>query len=101
MVNDPVNSSGNQESEGQKAESLRLKVLNKTFELLTTALSLVAALAWNDAIQSLFSKVFGNASSIWAKFAYALLITALVVWLGIKAAQTQKLLTRFTGVKNN
>ncbi len=87
--------------EGQKKESLRLQVLNKTFELLTTALSLVAALAWNDAIQSLFSKIFGNASSIWAKFAYALLITVIIVWLGVKAAQTQKLLSRFTGVKND
>jgi hypothetical protein len=30
------------------------EVLDKFVQLITTALSLVAALAWNDAIQSLF-----------------------------------------------
>lgn len=96
--NDSINKSG---TDNAQPERLHLQVLNKTFELLTTALSLVAALAWNDAIQSLFSKIFGNADSLWAKFAYALLVTAIVVWLGTRAVQTQKILNKLGNPKNN
>jgi FtsH-binding integral membrane protein len=100
MANDQSLQAENSGQNQQKQESIHLQVLNKTFELLTTALSLVAALAWNDAIQSLFSKIFGNASTIWAKFAYALLVTAIIVWMGVKAAQTQKALSRIVGVRS-
>ena len=37
------------------------EVLDKFAELITTALGLVAALAWNTAIQNLFDQVFGEA----------------------------------------
>lgn len=63
----------------QEKASLRLAVLERTTELLTAALSLVAALAWNDAIQTLFKQLFGEAGSIYAKFGYAVFITALIV----------------------
>lgn len=64
----------------QEQISLRLAVLERTAELLTAALSLVAALAWNDAIQALFRSLFGEAGSLYAKFLYALIITALIVF---------------------
>jgi hypothetical protein len=38
------------------------EVLDKFAQLVTTALGLVAALAWNTAIQNLFDKVFGKAA---------------------------------------
>ena len=41
--------------------SLTGEVLDKFAELITTALGLVAALAWNTAIQNLFDQVFGEA----------------------------------------
>lgn len=50
----------------------------------TAGFGLVAALAWNDAIQTLFKELFGAQSAVWAKFAYALLITALVVIITYK-----------------
>ncbi len=60
-------------------KSLKLEILQKISELATAGFGLVAALAWNDAIQSLFKKVFGTQSEVWAKFAYAVIITGLVV----------------------
>jgi hypothetical protein len=40
---------------------LTSEVLDKFAQLITTALGLVAALAWNTAIQDLFDRVFGEA----------------------------------------
>lgn len=39
----------------------------------------VAALAWNDAIQSLVIQIFGEQSRLAAKFAYAFVLTIAVV----------------------
>lgn len=63
----------------KEKENIRLMIVERTFTLLTAAMSLVAALAWNDAIQSLFREIFGTAASIYAKFFYALIVTALTV----------------------
>ena len=60
-------------------KSLRLEILENVSKLATAGLGLVAALAWNDAIQTLFKMIFGEQSAVWAKFTYALLVTALVV----------------------
>lgn len=46
-------------------------------------LGLVAGLAWNDAIKSLIDAVFTfSRTGIIAQFAYAVLITAVVVLIG-------------------
>jgi small-conductance mechanosensitive channel len=51
---------------------LTSEVLDKFSELITTALGLVAALAWNTAIQNLFAGVFGGTGSKLAgQFIYA------------------------------
>ena len=71
----------------QQQESMRLIVLERTTELLTAALSLVAALAWNDAIQSLFKQIFGEAGSLYAKFGYAVFITALIVFISMRVTR--------------
>ena len=65
-------------------KSLKLEMLEKVSELATAGFGLVAALAWNDAIQTLFKDIFGTQSAVWAKFIYALLVTSLVVLLTIK-----------------
>ncbi len=49
--------------------------------LLTGALGLVAALAWNEAVKALFAKIFGEANGLIAKFAYAIIVTIIIVWL--------------------
>jgi len=79
--------------ESEKELSLRLTVVQKTLELMTAAFSLVAALAWNDAIQTLFTSIFGTAGNIVAKFIYAVVITAIVVWIGLKLSKISKKIT--------
>lgn len=71
--------------------SLHLDVLEQTQRLATASLGLVAALAWNDAIQSLFHELFGTQSGLVAKFLYALLVTILVVTVTVRLS---KLITR-------
>jgi Family of unknown function (DUF5654) len=60
------------------------EVLDRFSQLITTALGLVAALAWNTAIQNLFDKVFGKAGAALAgQFLYAALITLIVIFATI------------------
>lgn len=68
-------------SQEKQEKDFRAQVWERTFTLVTAALSLVAALAWNDAIQSLFREIFGEAASIYAKFFYAVIVTVLSVLL--------------------
>jgi hypothetical protein len=63
---------------------LTSEVLDKFSELITTALGLVAALAWNTAIQNLFDTVFGGTGGKLAgQFVYATLITIVVIFAAI------------------
>ena len=64
------------------------EVLDKFAELITTALGLVAALAWNTAIQNLFDQVFGEAGGELAgQFLYAALITIVVIFATLSVAR--------------
>ena len=64
------------------------EVLDKFSELITTALGLVAALAWNTAIQELFTQLFGEAGGVLAaKFGYALIITLVVIFATITVSR--------------
>ncbi len=63
-----------------KNKSLRVEVLEKIGQLVASGFGLVAALAWNDFIKNLFSRIFPEPkNNLFAMFAYALLITILVV----------------------
>ncbi|CAA9383999.1 MAG: hypothetical protein AVDCRST_MAG03-135 [uncultured Rubrobacteraceae bacterium] len=56
------------------------EVLDKFSALITTALGLVAALAWNTAIQTLFTTIFGEAGgALVGQFFYAILVTIVVI----------------------
>ncbi len=64
------------------------EVLDRFSELVTTALGLVAALAWNTAIQNLFDTVSGGSGSKLAgQFLYATLITLLVIFAAIAVSR--------------
>ena len=52
-----------------------LDVIDKLSALITAAFGLVAALAWNSAIQEIFKEVFGEQSSIPAMLGYAVFVT--------------------------
>jgi Family of unknown function (DUF5654) len=67
---------------------LSAEVLDKFSELITTALGLVAALAWNEAIQQLFTELLGEAGgALAAKFFYALIITLVVIFATMSVAR--------------
>ena len=71
-------------TDDRKETPLTSEVLDKFTELMTTALGLVAALAWNTAIQNLFHRVFGEAGARLAgQFLYATLITIVVIFATI------------------
>ena len=64
------------------------EVLDKFAQLITTALGLVAALAWNDAIQTLFTTYLGSAgAALLSKFLYAGLITLVVIFATIAVSR--------------
>ena len=85
---------GTQQSQREKEETLTAEVLDKFSELITTAMGLVAALAWNAAIQQLFTQLFGEAGGgLAAKFGYAIIITLVVIFATItvgRAAERAK-----------
>ena len=63
-------------------------VLDKFAELITFALGLVAALAWNEAIQQLFTQLLGEAGgALVAKFVYAFIVTLIVIFATIAVSR--------------
>ena len=78
---------GYQSGDGSDEEEQALtgEILDKFSQLITTALGLVAALAWNEAIQQLFSQLFGEAGgALAAKFFYAVLVTLMVMLVVVR-----------------
>jgi uncharacterized membrane protein YidH (DUF202 family) len=65
---------------------MQKEVIEKIAALITAAFGLVAALAWNTAIQEIFRLIFGQQSGIWAMIAYAVIVTIIAVvvtiWIG-------------------
>jgi hypothetical protein len=68
----------------EEGEAVSSEVLDKLVELVTAAFGLVAALAWNTAIQELFNMIFPEAGDLIAKFLYAVVITVIVVFVTIR-----------------
>ncbi|KQC14413.1 MAG: DUF5654 family protein [Methanothrix sp.] len=74
---------------------MKYEVLDKMSALITAAFGLVAALAWNDAIKSLFAEggplYFMASYGIWG---YAILVTliavAVTIWVGRMAEKAKK-----------
>ena len=66
---------------------MQKEVIDKISDLMTAAFGLVAALAWNEAIQSLF-KVGGPFEKLaaYGPWAYAIFVTiiaiVMVIWIG-------------------
>lgn len=73
--------------------SFKTEVIEKISALITAAFGLVAALAWNGAIQELFKLVFGDQSTLVAMLVYAIVVTIVAViatvWIGRAAARAK------------
>lgn len=60
-------------------------VFDKAVTFLLAGFGFVAALAWNEAIQSLFTEIFGpSRGSLIAKFGYAVVITVIVTIISLR-----------------
>jgi uncharacterized protein DUF5654 len=58
---------------------MRQDVIKAFTGLITAAFGLVAALAWNSAIQEIFAFVFGEQSGVYALIIYAVIVTIIAV----------------------
>jgi Flp pilus assembly pilin Flp len=72
---------------------MQKEVIEKVAALITAAFGLVAALAWNEAIQEIFRLVFGDQSGVLAMIAYAVIVTIIAVvvtiWIGRVAEKSR------------
>ncbi|MEK7203027.1 MAG: DUF5654 family protein [Patescibacteria group bacterium] len=75
-------------SDSNQKKSLKIEILEKIAQLVTAGFGLVAALAWNDAIKTLFIKIFPKPDdNLIAMFIYALVITVLIVLITIQISR--------------
>ncbi len=68
----------------QEVEQTKKALTQKTTALIIGGFSFVAALAWNEAIKSLFDVYFKKSNGLIGKFVYALIITLAVVIVSIR-----------------
>ena len=70
-----------------KEEGIKVQILDKIAALVTAAFGLVAALAWNEAIKTIFKEIFGEQSAIGPMLIYAVIVTIIAVILTIIVAR--------------
>ena len=58
---------------------MKKQILDKVSTLMISAFGLVAALAWNGAIQAIFREVFGTAEGVVSMLVYAVVVTIIAV----------------------
>jgi hypothetical protein len=74
---------------------MKAEIMDKLADLITTAFGLIAALAWNGAIQAIFKNIFGTAEGLLPMLFYALIVTVIAVvvtiWIGKAKDNIKKL----------
>ena len=69
-----------EEKSTRHQKSLKIEILEKMGQLVTTGFGIVAALAWNDLIKKFFEQIFHRPEdNLWAMFGYAVVVTVLIV----------------------
>ena len=66
-------------------------IASELLRLATSALRLVAALAWNEAVQSAVKEFFPTSTGVAAKFLYALLVSVLILLVTINLTRLARL----------
>ncbi|MDP3052622.1 MAG: DUF5654 family protein [bacterium] len=64
-----------------KIEETKKEAKEKMLTLILAGFGLVAALAWNDAIQTLFRLLFLESDGVIGKFIYAVIVTIFIVFI--------------------
>lgn len=72
----------------KEIKKARRHFMERTVTIVIAALGLIAALAWDEALKSLFEKIFGPLSTSGEKLIYALVITALASVVSIILGRT-------------
>jgi len=65
-------------------EEIKKEFKEKTITLILGGFGLVAALAWNEAIKTLFETIFPKKSELIGKFLYAIIVTIVVVFISLQ-----------------
>ena len=63
----------------QEQIDMQKEVIEKVAALVTAAFGLIAALAWNTAIQEIFRIIFGDQSGVLAMIFYAVVVTIIAI----------------------
>jgi len=58
---------------------MKKEIIEKMSALVVAAFGLVAALAWNGAIQAIFKKVFGTTEGVGSMLIYAIVVTIIAI----------------------
>ncbi len=66
---------------------MKKQIIEKISSLIIAAFGLVAALAWNGAIQSIFKRIFGTAETMGPMIIYAVVVTIIAVFATIGIAK--------------
>lgn len=61
----------------------RFSLMNRILTLVIASVSLIAALAWDDALKIVFDHIFGGRETIGAALSYAIVITVLAAIISI------------------
>lgn len=71
----------------KEVKPLKKEIVEKLSAFITAAFGLVAALAWNGAIQAAFKQVFGNATELVPMLIYAVVVSIVAIMLMIWIAR--------------
>lgn len=72
-------------------QKFKEELRRRSFGYITTAFGLVAGLAWNEAIKAFIEHFFPlSGGGMIAKFVYAVLITALLVFISVYILKTDE-----------
>ena len=71
----------------EKSIKMKKEIIERMSSLVIAAFGLVAALAWNGAIQAIFRQAFGTAEGLGPMMIYALVVTIIAVVVTIWVAK--------------
>ena len=76
-----------EEDQTPEEKKLSEELIEKFTQLITSGFGLVAALAWNEAIQEVFSRFFKEGEGLFAKVSYAVIVTLITILIVYQLSQ--------------